>query len=90
MYVLGHKITTTERGIGGHLSTLVLVRKCWGVSCLDFKLHFKVLTPFGDPFNSNSRFLLFDSWEFHKKERRGNRCVCEVSLVIYTIAPGVK
>lgn len=69
MYVLGHKITTTfvnlkksiERGIGGHLSTLALVRTCMGVSCLDFKLHFKVLTPFGDPFNSNSRFLLFDS-----------------------------
>lgn len=71
MYVLGHKITTTfvnfkkkksiKRGIDGHLSTLAPVRKCWGVSCLDFKLHFKVLTPFGDPFNSNSRFLLFDS-----------------------------
>lgn len=70
MYVLGHKITTTfvnlkkksiKRGIDGHLSTLALVRKCWGVSILDFKLHFKVLTPFGDPFNSNSRFLLFDS-----------------------------
>lgn len=71
MYVLGYKIIimfvnfkkkkSIKRGIDGYLSILVFVRKCWGVLCLDFKFYFKVLILFGDFFNFNFCFLLFDS-----------------------------